>query len=379
MEFIINKESLLEVLSKVEKLVKTKTSNPILQGFYLEVKSDKIIVIGSDLNTTIRYELPVLFEDESILINKEGKVVVPYQLYEIAKKVKTELSISLDDTQLVIKHGKKKKSEFKLSVFKAEEYPKLPRFDGIEPTLSIKGTEFNSFIKKTGYAASSSDARPVLQGICFEITEDKLRLVCTDSHRLGVIDITESHKESRKIIIPAKSILESLKSFDLSEKVTVFCENDRMLILQNNNLTFYCRLLEGTYPDVSRLIPKEHLAEMKISRKEFLEGFEMISGLTNAADNETKGIVKLHVNGVATLSTYQAQTGSGKIEIDYESLEGEDNFDIAFNNNYMIDTLKAMESEYVSFKYQGSMRPFLLTPCDSSHEEIQLILPVRNK
>jgi len=70
---------------------------------------------------------------------------------------------------------------------------------------------------------------------------------------------------------------------------------------------------------------------------------------------------------------------SGKIEIDYESLEGEDNFDIAFNNNYMIDTLKAMESEYVSFKYQGSMRPFLLTPCDSSHEEIQLILPVRNK
>ncbi|MGN7300742.1 hypothetical protein [Ferdinandcohnia sp. SAFN-114] len=100
--------------------------------------------------------------------------------------------------------------------------------------------------------------------------------------------------------------------------------------------------------------------------------------VSKTADNNNEGVVKLHVNGAATISSQQAQTGKGQIEIPYSSLEGEDDYDIAFSCKYAIDALKALHCDEVSFRFTGPMRPFLITPVeDTEVEERQLILPVR--
>lgn len=377
MKFTIAKELLVEAFSKVEKPVKKTSSNPILHGFYFEITKEKLTVIGSDNDVTLRYEIPV--DNDQIIVEETGITVVPPSIKEMIKKVKTELLFSLEGHNLIITHGKKRKNEFKLITFNADEYPKLPILEEEKPTLQLKGNEFLSFLSKIGYAASTSETRPVLQGICLDVKEDCINLVATDSHRLGQIKLVGKNAANLRLIIPAKVIEENKKAFDLKMDVFIYCLNDRQVVFKNGDLLFYCRLLEGTYPDTSRLIPSEFTAEVKLDRKEFLDSFELVKGVSDQADSNSQGIVKIDIKDSVILSTFQAQTGSGKVEMEYESLEGDNEINIALSAKYMVQALKAMDDDYINFKYQGNMRPLILEPCESQHDEVQLILPVRSQ
>jgi DNA polymerase-3 subunit beta len=360
----------LESLRKVEKVVNPKHNIPILQGVFMETTAEEVILIGSDSSESFRYHIPV--DGESVDVLTPGKTVLPKQVIEIAKKLKGNIELKLSEFTLVIKYGKK--SEFTLNTFDPEEFPKLPAFDIGNPTLTLKGTDFNSFIKKTAFAAADSETRPILTGVNFSIEEDCMKLVCTDSHRLGQVKTNKvSDGKAMKWVIPAKSLDKIAKIFDLQKDVCVYCESDNQVVFRNGALFFYSRLLEGNYPDTSRLIPNgDFKAEMKINRKDFLDGLDRVSYL--ASDN---GVVKLHVNGAATISTQQNQIGKGQEVIDYVELSGEDDFTITFSAKYMMDALKSIDDELVVFKYQGNMRPFLLTPSSSEFDELQLVLPVR--
>ncbi|WP_374717722.1 DNA polymerase III subunit beta [Neobacillus sp.] len=371
MHFKIGSQLFADALKKVEKVVNSKHNIPILQGIFLKVTEQEIICIGSDSTESFRYHIPV---GEHVHVITPGTTVLPKQIIDITKKLKKDLELQLRDCNLTIKYGKK--SEFNLNTFDPEEYPRLPKFDIDSPTLTLKGTDFNSLVKKTAFAASDSEIRPLLQGVHLITENNCMKWVCTDSHRLSQVTTKIDHNNPIKLVIPAKSLDRLVKTFNLQEDVRVYCESDNQVIFKNGNLFFYSRLLEGNYPDTSRLIPNDFKAEMKINRKELLEGLDRISGLANGVDGGS-GVVKLHVNGVATITTHQSQIGKGIEAIEYEELTGEDDFTISFAANYMIDALKAIDDDVVNFKYQGNARPFLITPTSSEFEETQLILPVR--
>lgn len=179
-----------------------------------------------------------------------------------------------------------------------------------------------------------------------------------------------------KLVIPAKSLERMVKTFDLQEDVSIYCESENQVVFKNGSLFFYSRLLEGNYPDTSRLIPIDFKAEMKINRKELLDSLDRISGLASGIEGGA-GVVNLHVNGSATITTSQSQIGKGIEVVEYEELLGEDDFTISFSSKYMMDALKAIDDDFVNFKYQGNMRPFVVTPVSSDIDELQLVLPVR--
>lgn len=372
MHFKIDSNLLAESLKKVEKVVNGKHLIPILQGIYMEVTEQEIILVGSDSTESFRYHIPV--DGQKVDVIEPGKTVLPKQITDITKKLKKEIELKLADFNLLIKYGKK--SEFNLNTFDPEEYPKLPKFNIDSPTLKIKGTDFNAFVRKTAFAAADTETRPILTGVNLSIEEDCMKLVCTDSHRLGQVLTKTDTSLSLKLVIPAKSLERMVKTFDSQEDVSVYCESENQVVFKNGALFFYSRLLEGNYPDTSRLIPNDFKSEMKISRKELLDSLDRISGLANGIDG-AGGVVKLHVNGAATISTHQSQIGKGVEVVDYEELNGEDNYEISFSAKYMTDALKAIDDDYVLFKYQGNMRPFLVTPVSTDFEEIQLVLPVR--
>ncbi|MEI2356279.1 DNA polymerase III subunit beta [Mesobacillus zeae] len=372
MHLKIDSKTLAEALKKVEKVVNAKHSTTILQGIYMEATHEELILIGSDSTETFRFHVPV--DGESLEVIEPGKTVLPKQVSEISKKMKKDIEMRLTGFKLLLKSGK---TEFDLNTFDPEEYPKLPKLDLENPTLSLKGTEFSKLIKKTAFAASDSEIRPILTGVCLNLDGNNLNLISTDSHRLGLAKTSSTSGNTIKLVIPAKSLDKLSKTFDLQEDLHIYCESDNQLIFRSGALMFYCRLLEGNYPDTSRLIPNEFKSEMKVNRIEFLNAMDLVKELANNADNGKGGVVKLHVNGAATISSHTAQAGKGTVVVDYESLEGEDEYTISFSARYMMDALKAIEDDFVNFKFQGAMRPFLLTPCESNFEELQLILPVR--
>lgn len=373
MHLKISSSLLSEAIKIVEKAVNPKHSIPILQGIYVEATEQELIFIGSDSNESEKYILPV--DGQSVDVIVPGKTVISKQITETIKRFKKDIEMRLDGYTLFLKSGR---SEFDLNTFDPEEYPKLPKFDIDQPTLTIKGTDFIDYIKKTAYAASESEIRPLLQGVCLHLSNGSMSFVSTDSHRLGRVQATAEHDKELKLVIPAKSVDKLTKLMDVKSDVFVYCESDNQVIFRSGALIFYCRLLEGTYPETSRLIPTDFKAQMKINRKDFLDELEIVRGIADKADNGKGGVMKLHVNGAATLSSHTAQAGKGKGVVDYASLEGDDDFSISFSAKYMSDALKALDDEFVYFKYQGNMRPFVLTPSESKLDEIQLILPVRD-
>lgn len=372
MHLKIDSQLLAESLKKVEKVVNPKHNIPILQGILMEVTEKEIILIGSDSTESFRYHIPVDGEKVDVMI--PGRTVLPKQITDITKKIKKDSELILKDFNLTIKYGKK--SEFNLITFDPEEYPRLPQFDIESPTLSIKGADFSAFVKKTAFAAAESETRPILTRVNLSIDKDCIQLVCTDSHRLGQVKAKITGTNSMKLVIPAKSLERMVKTFDLQEDVSIYCESENQVVFKNGSLFFYSRLLEGNYPDTSRLIPIDFKAEMKINRKELLDSLDRISGLASGIEGGA-GVVNLHVNGSATITTSQSQIGKGIEVVEYEELLGEDDFTISFSSKYMMDALKAIDDDFVNFKYQGNMRPFVVTPVSSDIDELQLVLPVR--
>lgn len=373
MKIEITKEVLLESLNKVNKVISTKSSLPILQGILIEVEKDEVRFTASDNSNTIQHRLPV--DGQAVDVIETGSLVVPAKMIvEIVKKSKKSISLALNKLILSYKSGK---SEMELNCLDAEEYPKLPEIDAKIPLFVLKGTEFIECIKKTVFAASESDTRPILQGVLFDIQKDCISLVSTDSHRLGSVNRKWSNQEELKFVASAKALDNISKSFDILQDVEVFATN-QMLLLKNGQSIFYSRLLEGNYPDTSRLIPNDFKTEITLNRDDLLNAIDRIKTLAASADNNKTSVIQMHVNGVVSISTHQTQTGKGKDEVVYTELNGEDDFTISFTGRYVIDALKALDCEEVVFKYQDSMRPFLLTPLDHKDlDEIQLILPVR--
>lgn len=370
MKIVFKKEVLVGSLEKVAS-IKAKGTIPILQGIYMEANSEEVRFTCSDSNETIQDCIAV--DGENVEVIESGQIVLPRQVIDIAKKLTKDITFTLENFSINIKSGR---SKFDLNCLDPDEYPKLPKGEFENPTLKLRGTEFGEIIKKTAYAASKSETRPILTGVCFQSNEDCIDIVSTDSHRLAKIKLKLEKAEEFKLVVPAKSLETALKVFDLKNDVEVYTQNNTQLILRNGPTFFITRLLEGNYPDTSRLIPQSSKSCMKIGRKDFLQSLELISGIANDGDS-VKGVAKLHVNGLAALSTHQSQAGKGLVEIPYESLEGEDDFTISFSIKFLIETLKALSSDLVEFKYEGSMRPFLVVPCESKIEEVQLVLPVR--
>ncbi|MCM3443604.1 MULTISPECIES: DNA polymerase III subunit beta [Metabacillus] len=372
MKFIVKRELMVDGFTKVGKAVSGKSSIPVLQGFLLEVTQEEINITGSDSSETIKHCIPV--DGENVIVHDSGSIILPKQIENIVKKSNKQIEFSLDGFTTKVKSGK---SEFDIICLDATDYPKFPEYDLSTPSLQLEGEQFRDLIKKTAFAASTSETRPVLQGICIEVSAGNVNLVCTDSHRLSRIIHKAQAVQDARIVVPAKTLDNMSKVFDLDKEVHVFIQNEQHILLRNGQTYYISRLLNDNYPDTSRLIPNDSDGKLKINRQEIVQGLELIKEIANASDGDKQGVVKLHVNGVASLSSQQAQKGKGKIDLPYDSFEGEE-LTISFDCKYALDALKSMDCETVNMSFNGAMRPFLIEPDgEVALAELQLILPVR--
>lgn len=372
MKFEIKKELLLEGFTKVVKVLGGKTSQPILNGILLEVEEDQLIFTGSDATETMRHCIPVI--DQSIVVVQPGRIVFPREIVDITKKLNKKLTFSTNDFVVQIDSGK---SHFELNCLDAAEYPTFPALSLTTPSVVLKGTEFSDCIKKTTFNASDSPSRPILQGVNVQLKKDCTELVCTDSHRLGRVLIPHENEHELSIVVPAKLLDKSSKAFDLELDIEIFV-HEQNLMIKNGQTVYLTRLLDGKYPDTSRLIPTTSKSKMVVSRKELLDGLELVKEIANSADGNANGTIKIEVKNEVSISSFQAQRGKGKVDVAYDSIEGDGEFTLSCSARYVIDALKAMETEYITFHFNGSASPFLLYPADEGKiKELQLVLPVR--
>ncbi|QHA38745.1 DNA polymerase III subunit beta (plasmid) [Rossellomorea marisflavi] len=374
MKLTIHKETITEALKKVTRVLASNSAIPILNGVLLEVSNKEVLLTASNSTETIRQTITV--DNVSVDVIEPGKIVIPKPVIDIVKKCNKDINFSLNGYSLNVVSGKK---TFDFTCLDATDYPKFPDIDLSKPSFVLEGHTFHQLIRKTAYAASNSETRPILTGVCFELAEGNCSMICTDSHRLGRVIQPAASEEKLKIVVPAKAFDTMTKVFDFGQDVEMFIENDLHILIKNNSTTFLSRLLEGTYPDCNRLIPSTNSSVMTINREALFDAIDTLKDIASQSDtSKDTGVVKLNVNGVATFSTANNQKGKGTIEIPYENLEGEDDFTVSFNCKYALDALKSLDSDVVEVSFNGGMRPFLMGPTgDADLEEVHLILPVR--
>ncbi|MBD1379864.1 DNA polymerase III subunit beta [Metabacillus arenae] len=376
MKFIIQRDKLVNSIQDVLKAVPSRTTIPILTGIKIVASNEGVTLTGSDSDISIESFIPAEEEGSEIIeIKQPGSIVLQAKFFsEIVKKLpKDTVEIEVGENYLTrISSGK---AEFNLNGLDSDEYPHLPQVEE-HHVFQIPIDLIKTLIRQTVFAVSTSETRPILTGVNWRLEFGELTCIATDSHRLALrmAKIENDHQESYNVVIPGKSLNELSKILDDTSDLIDIVITENQVLFKAKNLLFFSRLLEGNYPDTSRLIPEESKTEVEVQSKEFLQTIDRASLLAREGRNN---VVKLSTlpGGILEVSSNSPEIGKVSEEVQTHHIEGEE-LKISFSAKYMLDALKALEGTDIKISFTGAMRPFLIrTP--QNETILQLILPVR--
>lgn len=376
MRFIIQRDHLVQSVQDVMKAVTSRTTIPILTGIKIVATEEGVTLTGSDSDISIESFIPKEDDDKEIVeIKQPGAIVLQARFFsEMVKKLPSEfVEIEVQNhLQTVIRSGN---SEFDLIGLDAEEYPHLPQIEA-ENVFKIPTDLLKAMIRQTSFAVSTSETRPILTGVNWKVENNELYCIATDSHRLALrkAKVEMETPANYNVVIPGKSLNELSKILADNNELIEIVITENQVLFKAKHLLFFSRLLEGNYPDTSRLIPTESKTDIVLHTKEFLQAIDRASLLAREGRNN---VVKLSTigDGVIEISSNTPEVGKVVEELKGISVDGED-LKISFSAKYMMDALKAIEGNEINIHFTGAMRPFVIYPINDD-TTLQLILPVR--
>jgi DNA polymerase-3 subunit beta len=377
MNFSIEREILLENLNVISRGLPNKTPMPILTGIKLHLTETDLFMTSSNTDISVQ----VSITDASLQIAKPGKAVVPGKFFiEIIRKINSKFVnlYLIEDKILVIKADR---GEYKLHIMDPVDYPNID-FVCLENPLKMSATELKSIIRVTAFATAQSEKKPVLTGVNFKHVDGKMVVTATDSFRLSEKIVDIENYNNFNIIVPNKSLDELFKAIDTYDEELELYFSFNKLLVKFKNVLFQTRLLDGNFPDTSRLIPSSFPITIKFNKDELLEAVERVS-LLSPRDKEkdreiTYSIIKLTItkDRIIEISTNNAIIGDGKEEIIPTDIQISNPIRIGFSSRYLIEALRSFNSTEISLNLSGDVRPFIIRGENDSNLT-QLILPVR--
>ena len=376
MKFEIARDRLLDGLNDVMKAVSSKAAIPILTGIKLDVDEEGLHLTGSDSDITIQTFIPAEENGEQLIrTSQRGSIVLQAKYFnEIVRKLPTN-DIEIEVSGHLQTHIRSGKSEFHLIGSDAEDYPQLPEIDD-DRHFAIPADLLKSIIRETVFAVSASESRPILTGVHWQVQEDELVCVATDSHRLArrKTRLENAPEDDYSVVIPGKSLQELNKILGDSNDPVGITMSNKQVLFRAGHVLFYSRLLEGNYPDTSRLIPSEYKTDIYVNGKTLLQSIDRASLL---AREERNNVVRFSADGsnIVEISSNSPEIGKVEEQVETASVEGEE-LKISFSAKYMMDALRAIEGQDIVIRFTGAMRPFILKSAEDD-TLLQLILPVR--
>lgn len=368
MDFTIERNTLLKPLGHIYSIVERRNTIPILSNVLIETNSSKVSFTATDMDMDI-------VETARCIVSTQGKVTVSaHTLYDIVRKLTdgSEISIKLIDTNLELSAGK---SKFILPTLPVDDYPIMSEIENVSKFF-IQSVDLASLIDNTKFAISLEETRYYLNGIFFHVPDankDKLRAVATDGHRLAQAEIPlpNGAENIPSIILPRKAVGEIRKLTDLTDGSVeiIISDTKAKFIFPNTILT--TKLIDGTFPDYQRVIPKENLNKLMVSKSEFSKAIDRVSTVSI----EKSRAVKLSlINNLLSLnvSSHDLGNASEELEIDYNY----DNLEIGFNAKYLLDIAAQIQGKEIEILLSDSASPALITDPDQDGV-IFVLMPMR--
>ncbi len=385
MKIICSQESLLHGIQTVQKGISSRIGLPIYNGILFEANEDnKVHLFATDLEIGIDCYIPAQ-------VIKTGSTVIPNRIISELIKKFPEGKIEIECIDNNITTIKENSSNYKILGFSAEEFSNFPEIK-IRAKIKLNQKLLKEAIQQVIFATSRDENRTFLNGALFKITDNKIEVVTTDSHRLSLKNI-ESIKIERlltegvEVIIPYRALSELSRL--LLDNMEVFTEiriGEKQILFilfpdgQKNSIRIYSRLIEGQFPDYHQIIPDSFKTEIKVNTEDFRDKMERIS-LFVREDLNTVKMEAINKKGgqkeerceiilrAESPSTVEASEKISCIK------KGED-IKITINSDYILDVLKIIKKENTIIKLNEPLHPVIITP--AGHKGYTyILLPVR--
>ena len=373
MKFTIKKEVLMEAINKVSKAISSRNVIPVLAGIKFELTSKKLVLTASDNDITIQTHIDC-DNEEIIKVKEEGSIIIQGKyISDIVRKLPDPyINIEVVDELKILIYTEN--SEFNLNGISESEYPNID-LEESKSHIELLPSVLKEIVNQTAFATSIDENKAILNGINFNITGDMLECNATDSYRLArkVIKLDKVSKENQNIVIPSRNLVEFTRIIDDSDEMIEIHIFNNKILFKYQNLLFQSRLINGTYPNTSNLLPKDYLVKLHFNINQFYDVVDRVSILTSDKDKNT---VTLETDG-NNLIMKSSSAEIGRVEEKMIITKDQDiDVKVSFSSKYMMDALKSFNTETVELHFVGEIKPILLK---SSEDETltQLVLPIR--
>lgn len=374
MNVILPKNLLAEQIALLERVIPSRSSNPLLTYLGLAAAGEDLILFGSNGEVDLEVRLPAQ-------VMGEGRYLVPSQpFFQLVRSLPGEVVELSLESELLLSSGR---FRTRLSLAPMEGYPELlfpspEEVSGDEAfpertALSVE--DLQKALSQVRYAASNEEYRAIFRGVQLEFSGKGLRAVASDGYRLALFDLPKPQPFARKAVVPARSVDEVvrvLKAVGTGEVVLALGQGTLGLAVgqEGVRVRLAVRLMEGEFPDYERVIPKDFPLKVALEAEPFREALRRVSVL---ADKQNHRIDLLFQEGRALLSA-EGDYGKGQEELAV-SLSGTP-MGLAYNARYLLEALAPISGE-AELLFSGPQSPSLVRPLADAEGYQAVVVPLR--
>ncbi len=371
MKVVVERVDLLRAMSRAQSIVERRTTIPILANVLIEADDSGLNLRTTDLDIEI-------VERVRANVEQPGSATVgAHTLHDIVRKLPDGVSIQLSSdhvsSRLEIKAGR---SRFFLSTLPREDFPMMATAE-YESKFSILSKDLQRLFEKSKFAMSTEETRYYLNGVFFHIHaaggEKFLRAVATDGHRLAQIDtgIPADLNEMPGVIVPRKTVGELRMMLESDEESIAVSVSETKIRFSTVKMTLTSKVIDGTFPDYTRVIPKDNNKKLKVDAAQFAQSVDRVSTISS----ERARAVKLNLaDDKLVLSVNSPESGAAEEELPVSY--GDEELEIGFNARYLQEISAQVDTGDAVFLFNTPSDPVLMTEA-SDATALYVVMPMR--
>jgi DNA polymerase-3 subunit beta len=342
MKITISKSKLENILVYAQPFLEKKDTSQITSHIYMSVDNSSLTIKATD------YEIGFKVSTNQLNIISNGNITANGKKFlDIVRILKDgDINLEVENDMLYISQSH---SKFKLPTFSHEEFPEFPSYEN-KPRISIESHTLIESLKKITPAIDTNNPKFELNGALIDIKNDHINFASTDTRRLAIVNVKNQSENELSIIIPRKAIVEIQKLF--FDDIELYYD-DTNLIIKSQQYTFFTKLINGKFPEYSRIIPKDITHELVLPKAIMIESIKQITTISSD--------VKItFLNDTITFESLSDDNIEAKTEINY-STNFTQPFTIAINSRYLLDFLNNINSMEFVMGLNDTNLPFILS------------------
>ncbi len=345
MKFSFDRDALLKEISIAQEIIATKNAISILSNVLLEASAGTLTIKATDIKVNFETKIPVD-------VSEEGSTTVFCDKFMsiISSLPQGEIEFEQKDIRITIRSATKK-ARFQLKSITSDKYPEFTSPNNLQ-FFEIPVKEFKEMINQTVFSVSADETRYFMNGVYMERVNDKIQLVATDGRRLAFIakEFGIAIPEFKGVIVPPK-ILTIINKRATDEGPLSIAVGEKNIFFRFANYEFSSVLIEGQFPNYSRVIPESQSASFEVDTKDIMEALKRVALLV---EQKSRRVYLTVAPGTLTISSQETEIGTAKEEIPCK-YDGEE-ITIALNYLYVEEPIKVIGSERVKFEFTEAMK-----------------------